>query len=264
VCARSHPHPIAGCVVRSPVIETSTNIVSSSSYKHRASYKSSSSYEHRTSIEHRTSRRRRTSRQSSYKQTIPSINPISNLSNQSSLPSTRAMSQRACTRSSSRGPVQEETIEPPAPISLPAIRRSEKRKFSSQLPSGSSPSTFDVPSSPRTTTASTELNVASVRLIKPKVGEEWFQGIFKATLPNKQKCYLKTNKDIWVGRQCNVVMSRLRGTMMEKAKNTGLEDNLRTDLCMTHEMPWQKAWLLFENEVLQLQMASINQSYMII
>ena len=47
---------------------------------------------------------------------------------------------------------------------------------------------------------------------------------------------------------------------MEKAKNTGLEDNLWTDLCMTHEMPWQKAWLLFENEVLQLQMASINQS----
>ena len=98
-----------------------------------------------------------------------------------------------------------------------------------------------------------------VQLVEPKDGgNELFQEKFVATLPNKQRCFLKTNKDIWLGYQCDVVMSRLRGSIIQKAGKTG--ENLSDDICMTHEIPWQNAWLSFKNQVLQLQMRSTKHS----
>ena len=46
--------------------------------------------------------------------------------------------------------------------------------------------------------------------------------------------------------------------MIQKVECTG--DNISDNMCMIHEIPWQNAWLSFENQVLQLQMESMNQS----
>ena len=112
-------------------------------------------------------------------------------------------------------------MESAAPIIPPTIRRREKR--TKEKDCGSKRQRVHPPSKPRDASDLAgfngptigELKVYAVRLIQPKDGgEEWFQGVFSATLSNKQKCLLKTNKDIWLGRQCDVDMSRLRDVIM--------------------------------------------------
>ena len=68
-----------------------------------------------------------------------------------------------------------------------------------------------------------EIKVSSVSLMKPKDGPEWYQAIFWATLPNAKKAICKTTKQIWAGRQCNVITANLRQKILEKAAEAGGE-----------------------------------------
>ena len=99
-----------------------------------------------------------------------------------------------------------------------------KRQSSSQTTTFSSPSREHASSKLRITDTNTltigDLKV-SVVLVQPKYGEEWYQGVFLTTLSTKQRCFLKTSKDIWLGRQCDVVMSKLREKIVQKAEEAG-------------------------------------------
>ena len=101
----------------------------------------------------------------------------------------------------------------------------------------------------------------SVVLVQSKDGEEWYQGVFSKTLSTKQICSLKTSKDIWLGRQCDVVMYKLREKIVQKAEEAGLDMHLlESYVCMTHDIPWEKVWLSFEYQVLQQQMRAMKLS----
>ena len=77
--------------------------------------------------------------------------------------------------------------------------------------------------------------------------EKWYQGVFSTTLSTKQRCFLKTSKDIWLGRQCGVVMSKLREKIVQKAEEAVLDMHLlELNVCMTHAIPWDKVWLSSE------------------
>jgi hypothetical protein len=111
-------------------------------------------------------------------------------------------------------------------------------------------------------TTTTELTISFVRPVQPKDGDkEWFQGLFTSTLHNKQRCLLETNKDIWVCHQSDVAMPILWGSMINKAKDTWLENNILTNLSMPHKIPWQNAWWSFKNQVLKLQSESMKYAH---
>ena len=100
-----------------------------------------------------------------------------------------------------------------------------------------------------------EIKAVSPKLICRTNEEDWWQGIFSTTLPNKQRVTLRTTKDIWEGKQVDVVMLQLRDKITNKAREQGLDlELIQNDLCMTHTVPWEKAWLSFECQVLQEQL----------
>ena len=185
------------------------------------------------------------------------------------------MSQRPRRRSLIRGRVVDETAaESAAPNSPPEIRRREqrtkqknvgsKRQSSSQTTTFSYLSRENVEYKLRSTDTNTptigELK-SSVVLVQQKDVEEWHQGVFLTTLSTKKICFLKTSKYIWLGFQCDVVMSKLREKNVQKLEESGLDMQiLESDVCMTHAIPWEKVWLSFEYQVLQQEMRAMKFS----
>merc|ERR1712194_872984 len=144
-------------------------------------------------------------------------------------------SARASPRTNSPGP-------PERPVSPPRVSRRDKRPSSNQNVAWSTPSREN-PSS---------------RIER----DEWFQGIFSVTLFfRKNPCLLKTNSEMWLGQQSEVVMMRLREKILEIAEESEQDlDAVSSELCMTHGLPWEKAWLMFRCRVLEHQLESTKAS----
>ena len=101
-----------------------------------------------------------------------------------------------------------------------------------------------------------EIKAVSPKLIRRTNEEDWWQGIFTTTLPNKQRVTFRSTKEIWEGKQADVVMLQLRDKIINKAREQGLNlEEIRSDLCMMHTVPWEKAWLSFECQILQEQLS---------
>ena len=55
-----------------------------------------------------------------------------------------------------------------------------------------------------------DLKVHSITLVTPKDGEEeWYQVMFSVTL-KKNRIRLKTNKEMWLRQQPEIIMTKLR------------------------------------------------------
>lgn len=155
-------------------------------------------------------------------------------------------------RSSSR----EQSKEPGSP---PAIQRSAKR----------TPVNQEVPfTSPARTHPATkfrpmlgDLKVHSITLVTPKEGgEEWHQAMFSVTL-EKKRILLKTNKEMWLQQQPEIIMSKLRQKIIDRVTELEMDTKaMSSDILMSSSLPWEKAWLSFQNQVLQQQMEAMKRS----
>ena len=106
-----------------------------------------------------------------------------------------------------------------------------------------------------------ELRVTSLTHVTPKYGgEEWHQAMFYVML-EKKRVLLKTNKDMWLSRECEMAMTNMQQKIMHQATKLKIDlDALSSDILMSSSMPWEKAWVSFENQVLQLQMEQLKLS----
>ena len=106
-----------------------------------------------------------------------------------------------------------------------------------------------------------EIKVTAVSLIQPQDGPPWYQAVFCASLPKSKAVKSKTSKQVWSGRQCDVVTSTLHHKILEKASEAEVERGmLLSDITMVSGLPFWKACLSFENQVLQLELEAIKSS----
>ena len=91
-----------------------------------------------------------------------------------------------------------------------------------------------------------EIKVTDISLIQSQDGPQWYQAVFYASvsLPKSKQVKFKTSKQVWLGRQCDVVTSTLRQKILEKAPEADVDRSLLvSDITMLSDLPFQKAWL---------------------
>ena len=103
-----------------------------------------------------------------------------------------------------------------------------------------------------------DCSLAEIKAFAPEYmnsadGESWWRVIFSTTLPNKSRVTFKSTKEIWVGKQVEVVMCEMRERISAAATAQGIDvdELVQQNLCMVDILPWEKAWLSFENQVFQ-------------
>ena len=106
-----------------------------------------------------------------------------------------------------------------------------------------------------------DLNVSSVTLVTPKDDrKEWYQALFVVTL-EKKRILLKTNKEMWLQQQPEIIMSKLRQKIIDRVTELEMDtEAMSSDILMSSSLPWEKAWLSFQNQVLQQQMEAMKLS----
>ena len=150
-----------------------------------------------------------------------------------------------------RGHEAEAISRPEGSVHPPPTIKREKRAPATQEVPLSTPGREHVSTRPRVSDYSLmAIKANAPEYMQSAEGEGWWRAIFSTTLPNKHRVSFKTMKEIWVGKQVEVVMRGLRERISIAAKAQGLDvDELRKDLCMVNILPWEKAWLSFENQV---------------
>ena len=84
--------------------------------------------------------------------------------------------------------------------------------------------------------------------------------MFSVTL-EKKRVFLKTNKEMWLSRDCEMAMINMQQKIKQRATQLQIDlDALSTDVLMSSRLPWEKAWVSFENQVLQLEMEQLKLS----
>ena len=147
----------------------------------------------------------------------------------------------------------------PEPALPPEVQRATKRTSATQEVPLTSPARQHPASKSRSMLSN--IKVTGVKLITPKDGgEAWYQAMFSVML-EKKKVQFKTNKEIWLSRECEMVMNRMQQTIKRQAMLLQIDlDSLSEDVLMSSSMPWEKAWVSFENDVLKLQMKQLELS----
>ena len=94
-----------------------------------------------------------------------------------------------------------------------------------------------------------------------KDGDLWYKGCFDVILSNKKRYRVFSNKADWIGHQYNGVREKLQKHILSSAEASGLDtSSLLLEPLMSSDMPWELAWVSFENEVLKNKLESATKS----
>ena len=129
-------------------------------------------------------------------------------SQRSTVPPRRSRRSRSTERErpANSGTVSEEGVLPP-----PTVKR-EKRTPATQDVPLSTPGREHVSTRPRTSDCTLgEIKAMAAERMSGKDGEDWWRAIFSTTLPNKSRVTFRTTKEVWAGKQHDVVMHDLMG-----------------------------------------------------
>ena len=77
----------------------------------------------------------------------------------------------------------------------------------------------------------------------------------------KERILLKSNSEMWHGKQSEEIMKKMRIGILDKGRKIGVDTKaLSEEVLMTETLPWEKAWQVFQDQVIRSQTATLKRS----
>ena len=75
----------------------------------------------------------------------------------------------------------------------------------------------------------------------------------------KERVQLKSNSEMWHGKQSEVLTEKMRKSILDKGRKIGVDTKaLSEEVLMTETLPWEKAWQSFQEQVIDSQTGALK------